>query len=177
MRQRLAGNGGVNPPEALAALKDELADPCTRETPDGGAEPLPNHPDAAKLGPVSTAAAGAEESAAGAAPTKRKRRTKAEMEAARALAALAPPSASEPAVKVAPTVEPERYPATNPEFSSDLIAAQAETAGLTILTDELGKEIVRVAVQDYLRGLSLAGAINLVRERMFDGMKTLEVER
>lgn len=178
MRARLAGNGGVNPPEAVAALVDSLADPCTKETPDGGAEMLPNHPDAAKLGPVSTAVAGAEESAAGAAPTKRKRRTKAEMEAARAAEAASVPS-SETAPSTAAGAEPEAYihPLDAPEFQRELAAAQAETEGFTILTEELGKEIVRVAVKDYLRNLSLEGAINLVRERMFMGMKTLEVER
>lgn len=189
MRARLAGNGGVNPPEAVAALVDSLADPCTKETPDGGAEMLPNHPDAAKLGPVSTAVAGAEESAAGAAPTKRKRRTKAEMALARAAeyekegqALLAAEAASVPSWLIsldetAPsTVAGAKayiHPLDAPEFQRELAAARAETAGFTILTDEVRKHVVRTWLQE----LSLEGAINLVQERMFPGMKTLEVER
>lgn len=39
LRARLARNGGVNPPEA--EIPNDALDRTTRETPDGGAEPLP----------------------------------------------------------------------------------------------------------------------------------------
>jgi|SRR5688572_8686765 len=115
LRARLSGgtNGGVNPPEAPAAVTEDLLEPNTRETPEGGAEMLPNHPDFEKGKPAATAP-----TAEGSAPAKRKRRTKAEMEAARAAEAAAataptetppasvesaPPSGSEPAAGTQPS--------------------------------------------------------------------------
>jgi hypothetical protein len=170
LRAQLSGgtNGGVNPPEA-AAVADDLLDPCTRETPDGGAEPLPNHPDLAKAAAKATTQADA--------PAKRKRRTKAEMEAARAAAASTTSAAAgpRPAAQAAAT-EPSPDPQEN-EFRVELAAAAAETEGHVILTNTLRDQLARDTMRLYLRDLSLAGAIDLVRERMFKGMKTLEIER
>lgn len=189
LRAQLAGgNGGVNPPEAAAAITPEMFEPTTRETADGGAEPLPNHPDAAKAANTSTPPT---QDATDGAPAKRKRRTKAEMEAARAAGTEAPrvapsaaPASPAPGSASPAGNDPGRglglavlFDNTPPEFYRELSAAQAETEGFTILTDELGKEIVRVAVENHLRGLTLEGAIQLVRERMFPGMKTLEVAK
>jgi hypothetical protein len=172
-----------------------MLDPTTRETPDGGAEPLPNHPDFGKKGEVASQAAAPStdapadaEAPSEAAPAKRKRRTKAEMEAARAAEAAAasalstaPTVTAEPRVylghggqsgEVRPHVEP-----TEAEFERELAAAAAESEGHAILTDETRTLIESEAVAYYLRNLSLEGAIALVRERMFSGMKTVEVER
>lgn len=63
------------------------------------------------------------------------------------------------------------------EYRSELAAAVAETEGHKILTDYVRTCIEVEAVNYYLRNLSLEGAVTLVRERMFSGMKTLEVER
>lgn len=175
LRQRLAGgNGGVNPPEAVAAIMEEIFEPTTRETADGGAEPLPNHPDAAKVAAPSTVAP-----AASVAPAKRKRRTKAEMEAARAAEA-----ASVPSPETAPsTVVGAESPVAlahgigTPDYTRELAAVVAETQGLVILTDALRHDLNNEAVEIYLRNLSLQGAIELVRERMFVGMKALEIEK
>ncbi len=171
LRAQLAGsNGGVNPPEAAAAVTDGLLEPCTRETPDGGAEPLPNHPDAAKAG---AAAASVQQAPAADSPPKRRRRTKAEMEAARAAEAAArapsaPPSAS---AGSAPPL------ASESEFQSELAAAAAEAEGYVILTNTLRDQLANDTIRLYLRDLSLEGAINLVRARMFPGMKALQVEK
>jgi hypothetical protein len=174
LRQKLAGgNGGVNPPEAAAAVKDDMLDVTTKETPDGGAEPLPNHPDAAKaavVAPAPTSSPSTDD-----APAKRKRRTKAEMEAARAAEAAA--AGSTPMAGVSTTPAPAPSVEAEPEFDRELSAASAETAGFTILTDEVRAQLVADIRQDLLQNLSLQGAIELVRERMFPGMKTLEIEK
>lgn len=61
MRAKLAQRqtGGVNPPEAVAAVTPALLEPRTQETPDGGAEPLPSaaDPGAATPGSASPAPA------------------------------------------------------------------------------------------------------------------------
>lgn len=211
LRARLSGgtNGGVNPPEATEAVKEDMLEPNTKETPDGGAEPLPNHPDFAKA--AATASTGPSDSTnASTAAPKRKRRTKAEMEAARAAAAA---SATTPTIQAAglpaPAAAPEASAAalselTDPvamartienlkaqlhgstempagydtdEYRRELAAASAETEGFKILSDDVRTCIESDAVAYYLRNLSLEGAIELVRERMFKGMKTLEIER
>jgi hypothetical protein len=184
LRQKLAGgNGGVNPPEAAAAVKDDMLDVTTKETPDGGAEPLPNHPDAAKLGVAQPATAPGCSPAPSAdpaeAPAKRKRRTKAEMEAARAAEAASAPSPATAPSTAAGDESPVAlaHGIGTPEYTRELAAAVAETEGHTILTDEVRAQLVADIRQDLLANLSLAGAIELVRERMFPGMKTLEIER
>lgn len=156
-----------------------MLDPNTEETPDGGAKALPNHPDFAKAAAAAASTASAPTPGPeGAQPAKRKRRTKAEMEAARAAeaatsSATSAPSAAEPAP---PSREALPYFET-PEYKSEFAAAVAETEGHKILTDDVRTCIESDAVEYYLRNLSLEGAITLVRERMFAGMKTLEVER
>jgi hypothetical protein len=181
LRQKLAGgNGGVNPPEAAAAVKDDMLDVTTKETPDGGAEPLPNHPDAAKLGVPSTAAPAAVEAPSGDAPAKRKRRTKAEMEAARAAEAAAVSTAPASAQPAEPSSDESPVALAHgigtPEFYHELAAADAEAQGHTILTDEVRAQLVADIRQDLLANLSLEQAINLVRERMPRGVKSLEIE-
>lgn len=78
MRARLAlgQTAGVNPPEGVGAMTPALLAAKTKETPSGGAEPLPVEP-AAFSGAASPAAGSAE-------PSKRTRRTKEQMAAARA---------------------------------------------------------------------------------------------
>lgn len=175
LRQRLAGGGGgVNPPEALAAAKDDMLDGTTKETPDGGAEPLPNHPDHAKSAQAAATESGA--SSPSPAPAKRKRRTKAEMEAARAAQAAQPaPSPVVPAVSDTASTgsEPDVNP---PGWNEELAAAAAETAGHVIMNDSLREKIGRDAVEAYLGRLGLEGAIELVRLRLPRGVKSLEVE-
>jgi len=161
----------VNPPEAAAAVKDDMLEPNTRETPDGGAEMLPNHPDFEKGKPAATAT-----TAEGGAPAKRKRRTKAEMEAARAAEAAAAAPSAKPSEPV-PSAEVLSRGIDTPEYRSELAAAVAETEGHKILTDDVRTCIESDAVEYYLRNLSLEGAIQLVRERMPNGVKTLEIER
>lgn len=188
LRQRLAGgvNGGVNPPEASSAVADDMLEPNTRETPDGGAEPLPNHPDAAKAvasaAPAAAPAPTSSPSTDSATATKRKRRTKAEMEAARAAAAAgaattAAAATASPSAGSAPTAPAEESPLDTPEGRRELAAAAAETAGFVILTDDLRAQLIQDIRQDLLQNLSLGAAIELVRERMLPGMKALEVER
>jgi hypothetical protein len=181
LRQKLAGgNGGVNPPEAAAAVKDDMLDVTTKETADGGAEPLPNHPDAVKLGvPAASTASAPMPGPEVEQPAKRKRRTKAEMEAARAAEAASAPSPATAPSTAAGDESPVAlaHGIGTPEYTRELAAAVAETEGHTILTDEVRAQLVADIRQDLLANLSLAGAIELVRERMFPGMKTLEIEK
>lgn len=107
LRAKLAGGltGGTNPPEA--SLPDALIEPRTRETPDGGAEPGPGwKEEKGKMvrdtfpGPTGTASSGVGPlpSTPAVEESRRKRRTKAETEAAR-------PASAGPA-KDAPEVAP-----------------------------------------------------------------------
>jgi hypothetical protein len=190
----MGSNGGVNPPEAAAAVKEDLLTPTTAEAPDGTTVALPNPPDAAEAAAAPTPAAAPSDADAGAPAEKqkRKRRTKAEMAAARAAeaagaataasAATASPSA---ALSVQAAEDrarnPEAYdgpsPVDTPEGQRELAAAAAETAGHVILSDDLRLAIEHNAVADFLNKLNLARAIELVQQRLPRGVKTLEIDQ
>ena len=96
MRARLAGGqlGGVNSPEGAEKITEELVAPRTQPTADGGAEPIP----APAPIPADAFGVAGVVADAGLTPPKRTRRTKAEMEAARA-AASSPPTTPSPGVE------------------------------------------------------------------------------
>jgi hypothetical protein len=121
LRARLAGGslGGVNPPEAVAALPADALEPRTVPTSDGGAQAAPGWveaknglvvrlPELAPLPETPTVVAA------------RKRRTKAEMEAARAAEAAAATSGAE--APAGASVAPE--PTNLGSFSTEQLLAE-----------------------------------------------------
>lgn len=122
IRQRLASrNGGVNPPEA--AVSDSALDRTTKETPDGGAEPLPNHPDVLKATAPSAAAPPAASPDSASPALTRGQKAAATRAANKAKAAEAPvPAAPDPGASPA-TVASD---APSPTETSSLPASKAD---------------------------------------------------
>lgn len=101
MRAKLAQRqtGGVNPPEAAAAVQPALFEPKTQETADGGAEPIPS-PDATPSAPETAPPAPAPELTRGqkAAATRAAKKAAAGAGAAAPVEASATPSIDHQAV-------------------------------------------------------------------------------